>query len=433
MSTEAGSEALPLLPLRERYLLVIQIPVQRDATGRRFVEALWHKDLMLHLDYIENFSLACPCFEGPAPAGWVEVVDPRIHFVDLPSRRKLTLMLPRTIARLWRAIGQADIVHSGVGDWLPISIGNMTALFARLRGKYLLVIVESSTWRIARGARASWLARTRASLSEAMNRWCIGRADLAIFTQAEYKASLMRRRPERGHVIHASWIDEANLLSAETAKSDWTTKGTGTSAPLRVLFAGRLTAAKGVDVMLEAIDGAQTEGLAVHLDILGEGPLLDRCRAAAAAARRSTRVTLLNVIPYGATFFERLRHYHAVLVPSLSDEQPRIVYDAYSQAVPVLASNTPGLRDCVVDGQTGMLFAPNDARSLLDCLRQALRAGPLLEEMGRAGLQQARRMTHRSMHRQRWVLLQAEMRRRARGIADAHLGATQPPAAGGDR
>jgi hypothetical protein len=39
-------------------------------------------------------------------------------------------------------------------------------------------------------------------------------------------------------------------------------------------------------------------------------------------------------------FLSLLRGFDGALVPSLSDEQPRILYDAFSQAVPVIGSAT---------------------------------------------------------------------------------------------
>ena len=87
-------------------------------------------------------------------------------------------------------------------------------------------------------------------------------------------------------------------------------------------------------------------------------------------AEGPTRVGILGTVAYGAPLLALLRTYDAVIVPSISDEQPRIVFDAYSQAVPILASNTPGLRSCVRDGETGLLTKPNDARALAETLRQ---------------------------------------------------------------
>ena len=110
-----------------------------------------------------------------------------------------------------------------------------------------------------------------------------------------------------------------------------------------------------------------------------------------------------------------MRRFDALLVPSLADEQPRVVYDAYSQALPVLASATPGLATCVQEGVTGRLFAPADAVALAETIASAARDPAALQPLGLAALEAARAMTHQEMHRRRHALIAAALA--ARGLA----------------
>jgi glycosyltransferase involved in cell wall biosynthesis len=231
---------------------------------------------------------------------------------------------------------------------------------------------------------------------EKLNRQCVRTADLKFFTQREY-AREMLGNSDLGHVIQASWIDEDNVLDREVATQLWRTKANDT--PLRLLFAGRLISAKGIPLLLSTL--ADTS-LFVHVDIIGSGDLSGLVRD---AARRSDRVRLLKPVPYGPAFFALLREYHAVIVPSISDEQPRIVYDAYSQAVPILATSTSGLRDCVIDQETGYLARPGCEESLSNIIHRANENRTRLEKMGIHALDVAKRFTHREMHRRRWRLI----------------------------
>jgi glycosyltransferase involved in cell wall biosynthesis len=121
--------------------------------------------------------------------------------------------------------------------------------------------------------------------------------------------------------------------------------------------------------------------------------------------QKSVQIEVLGTIPYGREFFRLLQQYHAVVVPSTSDEQPRIVYDAYSQAVSVLANNTAGLRDCIENGITGSIANCNDPVALANLLKQSGENLNLLQKMGMAAMKYARSLTHEEMHRQRWQLL----------------------------
>ena len=94
-----------------------------------------------------------------------------------------------------------------------------------------------------------------------------------------------------------------------------------------------------------------------------------------------------------------------MVVPSISDEQPRIVYDAYSQGIPVLGTRTAGLRDCIVDDKTGWLVEPNNADALALLIERATTNIAALQPMGMEALRVARSMTHQRMHRERHRLL----------------------------
>jgi glycosyltransferase involved in cell wall biosynthesis len=403
-----------LAPLDCRYLLVIHIPLTIDAQGRRWTERLWKVDLARHTDYIRDLTVGCPFVRGNPEADSVPADMPGLRFVPIPYPRRTLLSLlraPLSFWQLWRLVGRYDFVHSIYGTWWPLGTPYLVNLAAHLRGKCLFVNVEASPWRLVRGERSTPLRRLQAALAETLNRWTLSLADLAVFTHDGYRRDLLRRRPERGHVLHASWIDEAIVLDDASARAQWQARHAGEPRALRLLFAGRLEEDKGVRIMLDAMQRLRNEGaLRVELSIIGAGELESICREQAVLSDERVQVRLLAPVTYGEPFFALLRQHDALLVPNLADEQPRIVYDAYSQALPVLATATPGLATCVDDGVTGHLFAP-DAAALADTVRRAAADPQALERMGLRAVSRARSMTHQEMHRRRHVLI-------ARTLAD---------------
>jgi glycosyltransferase involved in cell wall biosynthesis len=113
------------------------------------------------------------------------------------------------------------------------------------------------------------------------------------------------------------------------------------------------------------------------------------------------RVFLCDPIPYGPAFFAMLRKHNAVVVPSLSDEQPRIIFDAFSQGLPVLGSDTGGIREVVDDGVNGKLVVPGSSLALSEILEWAACNGPELERMGLTALRKSQTYTHLAMHEKR--------------------------------
>jgi glycosyltransferase involved in cell wall biosynthesis len=398
------------IAIQTPYLLVIHIPIYVDADGRRWTDELWHKDLVRHLDYLTDFSVACPAIHAAPPAGCRSLDGLPMKFVELPSGGNLLRQIvqaPRVVRALWRAMANAEVVHSGVADW-NITTAHLAFAVASLRRKYRLMIVESSTWRVLAGQKSSISRRALAAVFEQINRVNVSTADLAIFTQAEYRDSLLWGNKDRSHIIHASWIDADNVLQDEQATATWAAKRR--QGTVRLLFAGRLDASKGVDLLLRALRVPSLRDHSFQLDIMGKGALEEACaKLASESAAWTASIRMQPSLPYGEPFFSALREYSAVVVPSVGAEQPRIVYDAYSQGVPILGCATAGLTDCVGNEKTGRLFPPNP-EAMAEMLVWAAANFDELETMGMRGLERARSLTHDEMHRRRAKILASELK-----------------------
>jgi glycosyltransferase involved in cell wall biosynthesis len=156
-----------------------------------------------------------------------------------------------------------------------------------------------------------------------------------------------------------------------------------------VVFAGRLSAEKGVDTLIEAIGRL---GRAGRLSVAGEGP--ERARLEALSGEVAPgRVRFLGRLGK-ADMVSLLRSATVVAVPSRwYENQPMIVLEALALGVPVVASDMGGLPELVETGVNGALVPPEDDEALavalaalLDHPRQAL-------EMGRAARAQVA-LTH---------------------------------------
>jgi glycosyltransferase involved in cell wall biosynthesis len=399
-----------LSPINQRYLLVSGIACYRDAEGHRCFDELWHKDLIEHFQYLKNFTLLCPCNYKSPPSNWIKIDEidsgfSTIKFIDIPvSSHWLEAVrnLPLTAFVIWDAVKQSDIVHAGIVGF-PFPLGWVVPPAVYYWKKFYIIVVESAPWRLHPGRSASLKNRLRATIFEWMGRWCLTQANLSVFTQEEYRNSFLSQNNEKGYVIPASWIDDRNIITNETANQWWNNKSEARS--LKIMFAGRLTASKGILILLDALRDLDQKNVPIQLDILGQGELLDECKNVKNILHNSVQINLLGTIPYGSPFFERMQQYHAVVVPSLSEEQPRIVFDAYSQALPVVASDTPGLRSCVSHKSTGVLVKPNNAIALANSLHYLLQNLDQLRGMGLEALEVARQMSHKTMHQKRWQLL----------------------------
>ena len=117
---------------------------------------------------------------------------------------------------------------------------------------------------------------------------------MTIFTQAEYQQSLLTKRHKQSHIIHASWIDEENIISEADATKIWHKKLSASAQTTKNSICGQIASNKGLLVLLEAMKILDEENIAVNLDILGEGELLSNCQAASNAMQKSVKIELFG-------------------------------------------------------------------------------------------------------------------------------------------
>jgi glycosyltransferase involved in cell wall biosynthesis len=142
--------------------------------------------------------------------------------------------------------------------------------------------------------------------------------------------------------------------------------------PPEVLYAGRLSAEKGIRELVEASEG-------MNLVVAGDGPLRDEVPGA------------LGFVPHDELLGLYARS-SVVACPSHREGFGVVCAEAMAHGRPVVAGAVGGLLDLVVDGQTGLLVPPRDVAALRAALERLLADGPLRRRLGAAGRDRARRL-----------------------------------------
>lgn len=131
-----------------------------------------------------------------------------------------------------------------------------------------------------------------------------------------------------------------------------------------VLFFGRLSAEKGVDLLIDACAAAN-----VPLVVVGDGPKRDELQARASARGG---VCAFPGHLKGAALWAHVEAASLVALPSVWYEiAPKSILEAQARGKPALVTAIGGLPEMVEDGATGFLAAPSDPASLHDALRRA--------------------------------------------------------------
>lgn len=391
-----------------RYLLVLNIPVY-EWEGSHFTDRLWAHDLRRHLDYIEHLTLLCPLYRERPPAGSVRL-DLGKEFRGLridgvrPSDAtwKAFLRSFSYFRSAYRAATDCQIVHSGAIGW-PIPLGYYAYLAARILPRFFINVMESSPWRLVPGRRSSFTGRLRAFVMESAARWIARNSQLSLFTSEAYRNSMVEEGHAGAHVGKAVWVTREQIVGRNELETRLRARHPGSS--LVVGFAGRLVFEKGVQVLLDALRRMEP-GVSISVRVLGEGVLEDDMRRFEPPSGCDVALKFLGVIEYGEQFYREIDGWDVAVVPSLSVEQPRIVYDAFARGVPVIASDTPALHECVREGTDGFLFPVGDSEALMRLLVRVAQDRALLDRCAYHALETASAYTHERMHEDRAVLIQ---------------------------
>lgn len=245
---------------------------------------------------------------------------------------------------MWRALRRAarraDLVHA---HWL------LTALVVRFGGKPFVVTLHGS----GSAGRSSdvELARRRPRLV----RWLL-RPAAAVICVSETVAEAVRSAGVEAVVIpNGVHVPEEVGAPAE---------------PPEVLYVGRLSPEKNVDVLVEALGD-------LNLVVAGDGPLRDLVPQT------------LGAVPHADV--ERLLERASVVVAPCEREGFGLAAaEAMAFGRPAVAAAGGALLELVADGETGLLVPPRDAPALRAAVERLLADPDLRARLGHAARERAR-------------------------------------------
>ncbi len=158
-------------------------------------------------------------------------------------------------------------------------------------------------------------------------------------------------------------------------------------APLRLLFAQRLTQQKGLDYFVELAAALDASPHARDVRFTIAGALNGSFGSLALeAAERFPNVTFRGFVSDMDALYAE---HDVVVVPSRWETFSYVVLEAQAAERPVIAFDIPGPNGIVVDGETGWLVPLGDVAALRDVvlrlIEQRRRDPALLRAMGRRG------------------------------------------------
>jgi glycosyltransferase involved in cell wall biosynthesis/predicted metal-dependent phosphoesterase TrpH len=149
---------------------------------------------------------------------------------------------------------------------------------------------------------------------------------------------------------------------------------------INLLYVGRMTKEKGVDLLADAFQAAHVRDPRLHLVLVGGGPEEQALRE-----KLGDDATFLGW-QYGAELARIYASADAFMFASRTDTFGQVVLEAQASGLPVVAVGEGGPTSLIADGETGLLTS-DDPEALADAVHQVVENRLLAERLRRAALQ----------------------------------------------
>lgn len=272
--------------------------------------------------------------------------------------------------RTWRTFGKLD----------PLTVVRLARLVKR--GSFNVLHTHLSTASLLGALAARLAAKTSVSHVHGLNTaTCFKYSSRIIAVSDAVRRHLESQgiSAQKIQVVHNGVdVTEYQPIDSDIAKSSF---GYMPSVPLFGVF-GRLAPEKGQRVAIEAMFLVQEDLPEARLVIAGDGPERESLEACARVLGVADRVDFAGFV---ADVRGLMCACDVVIVPSLKEGFGLAAVEAMALKRPVVASATGGLPEVVVQGETGILVAPEDPKALAQALLDLARDSDMRARLGNNG------------------------------------------------
>lgn len=295
----------------------------------------------------------------------IRVAEDPAHLVFEKDLVAWTLAMGHAMTRAGLALGswRPDVVHAH--DWL---VTHPAVALAEAFGVPLVATIHATE----AGRHSGWLSHPLNQQVHSVEWWLANRADSLITC-----SSAMRR--EVAHLFDVD-TDLVSVLHNGIEPGGWTVRAKDVGAARRahsphgdplLLFFGRIEWEKGIQDLIAALPKIRRAFRGTRVVVAGDGSQTEWLQEQA----RKHRV--LRAVEFVGHLSDRslaalLTAANAVVLPSRYEPFGIVALEAAAAGTPLVASTAGGLGEVVLDGVTGLSFAPGDVDGLARAVRTVL-------------------------------------------------------------
>lgn len=296
----------------------------------------------------------------------------RFRIREMPDHGKRNA---RILYHLFLYLKDAIVLFSEIRDadavflFMPKYRGVLAFLFAKLFGKSTIAYLG-----------ADWSERSKSTF-----KWTGWRKRVFLrvyITAAKYPEPLVMRNVDlrlvRGKTLYNRYAGDDKPLYEMVPISNFDRqcinweRNNLLNSSIVLLYVGRLERLKGLSFLLPAVASLVEQGYLVELRLVGGGSQQDELKKQAEQLGIVDKVSFLGYIAQGPELLKVFQEADIFVLPSLDEGLPRVLFEAMSQGVPVVATRVGGIPGAVKDNVEAVLVEPRSSEALVQGIKRVI-------------------------------------------------------------
>lgn len=152
-----------------------------------------------------------------------------------------------------------------------------------------------------------------------------------------------------------------------------------------VILASRMLWDKGVGEFVEAAQELIKRGVKARFALVGGSDSENPAAISSQQLNKWSEEGVVELWGHQTNMHEVFKQAHIVCLPSYREGLPKVLLEAAACGRPIVATDVPGCREIVSDGQNGLLVPPRDSGAIAETLLRLIDSKDLRLSMGAKG------------------------------------------------
>jgi glycosyltransferase involved in cell wall biosynthesis/predicted metal-dependent phosphoesterase TrpH len=207
--------------------------------------------------------------------------------------------------------------------------------------------------------------------------WFYGQLDTVFVNSEEYRQSWIKRGFDSAKLKILPRGLDTELFHPARREPAFFEKFGACNGEIRLLYVGRISREKDLDLLAAAYRRLRDEGLPVQLFIVGHGPYSE-------AFARSLPEAIFTGYLTGDELATAYASADIFVFPSTTDTFGNVILEAQACGVPVVVSDSGGPKELVEDKTNGLITKSHDVEDFACAIRALVTNPSLRERMGKS-------------------------------------------------